>query len=394
MSDAGDAPAPEPLDRDVVDTVVIGGGVVGLAVARLAARAGCEPIVVEQETALGRHQSSRNSEVIHAGIYYPPGSLKARLCLAGKRRLYEYCAQRAVPYRRCGKLIVATSAQELSVLDTLARNAAVCGVTDLERISAAEARALEPELACHAALVSPSTGIVDSHALLAALQADAQDGGAVIALGTQVTAIVPESRGHLQVHTRRTNDSTDTHVVTARRVINAAAFGAQTIARTTLAAAHASGPQVPPRYLTKGTYFTVRGNPFSRLVYPVPNTASLGIHVTVDMGGEVRFGPDQQWVDEVDYTLDASRAAAFIPEIRRYFPGLADEALQPAYVGVRCKVQAPGQPMADFVVQGPQAHGIAGLVHLMGIESPGLTACLAIAEYVADCLAISRPADP
>ncbi len=374
-------------DVEVVDAVVIGAGVVGLACARVLARGGCETIVIERETAIGMHQSSRNSEVIHAGIYYPPGSLKARLCLEGKRRLYRYCAAREVPHRRCTKLIVATTPADVDVLQRLVDNARASGLSDLTMLRGAEARALEPELHCHRALLSPSTGIVDSHALLSSLRADAETHGAALALGTEVTALRSGDGHRLHVHT--VDRQGQTHSVLARRVVNAAGFGAQTIARATTL--DGGSPPCPALFLTKGTYFTVADKPFSRLIYPVPDTASLGIHVTVDMAGHVRFGPDQQWVDDVDYSLDPDRASAFEASIRRYFPGLRPGALQPAYVGVRSKVQAPGEGMADFVIDGPESHGTPGLVNLFGLESPGLTASLAIANEVANRLDIVPP---
>lgn len=384
---------PDPTDETVatVDAVVIGAGVVGLAIARALALAGCVPIVVEAERAIGMHQSSRNSEVIHAGIYYPPASLKARACLEGKRRLYRYCRARDVPHRRCGKLIVATRDHERPVLERLVANAEASGLHDLQPISSSQAHALEPALRCLDAVLSPSTGIIDSHALMKALWADAEDAGASLALATEVVAIEvdsevdSDSRGRFVVQTR--SDRVRTH-----RVINAAGLGAQAVA----AAITGDGVDltIPTRYLTKGTYFTVSGRPFSRLIYPVPDTASLGIHVTIDMGGNVRFGPDQQWIDALDYALDPGRAAAFVPAIQRYFPDLDPDALQPAYVGVRSKVQAPGDPMADFVVQGPQVHGLPGLVNLFGIESPGLTASLALAAEVLTRLDIAPVLDP
>ncbi|MEM6992105.1 MAG: NAD(P)/FAD-dependent oxidoreductase [Myxococcota bacterium] len=377
-----------------VDSVVVGAGVVGLAIARALARAGHAPIVIERERAIAQHQSSRNSEVLHAGIYYPPGSLKAQLCRVGVRRLYRFLHDRGLPYRRCGKLIVATQAGEQDVLEAIVANAAANDVDDLAMQSAAQARALEPNLSCAAAALSPTTGVLSSHDLVARLRAEAEDHGGSVALATDVVGIEPEPGGTWLVHAESAA-AQPRELVTLRTpyLVNAAGLGAQALAQTIPPDA-APSLRIPARYLTKGTYFAVAGRPFSRLVYPTPDTASLGIHVTIDMAGEVRFGPDQEWVDAVDYTLDPARAEAFVPAIRRYYPGLRPEALTPAYVGVRSKVQAPGTPMADFVVDGPHAHGIAGLVNLFGIESPGLTACLALADSVVRRLGLVPRPDP
>lgn len=368
-----------------VDAIVVGAGVVGLAVARGLARAGHETIVVEQARQVGAHQSSRNSEVVHAGIYYPPGSFKARLCVEGRALLYRYAAARGIGHRRCGKLIVATTPGEVPALARIERRARDAGVDDLQRLDAAQVGALEPEVRSHAALLSPSTGIVDSHALLAALQSDLEDAGGSVVLDTPVVGI---HRGPQGLVVRTGDDE-----VEARRVVNAGGLFAQTLARATegLSARH-----VPPRAMTKGTYFTIHGHPFGRLVYPVPDTASLGIHVTLDLAGACRFGPDQEWIEGAGeglprdlgddlggvYDVDPTRAQAFYPSIRRFWPALPDGALVPAYAGVRAKVQQPGEPMADFVISDPSAHGIVGLVNLFGIESPGLTSCLAMAAEV------------
>ena len=357
-----------------VDAVVIGAGVVGLAVARALARSGHDTVVIERESTVGAHQSSRNSEVIHAGVYYPPASLKARLCLAGQRRLTEYCDAHGVAYRRCGKLIVATHPREEAILQALVGNAEACGLLDLERLTGAAARALEPELWCTEAVLSPSSGIVDSAGLMAALLNDAEQAGAAVALQTEVLAVREHEDGGLGVVTHD-------HHVHAQTVVNAAGLGATAIASTIRTAGGAS-LDVPAQFLCKGTYFAVAGRPFERLVYPVPDTASLGIHATVDLAGAVRLGPDQQWVDTVEYTPDPTRAPAFVAAAQRYFPALRPDALRPAYAGVRTKLQGPGAPAADFVVRGPQAHGIAGLVNLLGIESPGLTSALALADEV------------
>lgn len=362
-----------------VECVVIGAGVVGLAVARALALRGLGPIVVEAERAIGTGTSSRNSEVIHAGIYYPRGSLKAVLCVEGRRRLYAYCADRGVEHRRCGKLIVATSEEQLPALRSIAEAARANGVDDLRWLEADAARSLEPELCCVAALESPSTGIVDSHGLMLALRGDLEVAGGMVALGAPVLhgrvspgTIVLEIGGDapMELH--------------ARRVVNCAGLNAQAVARTI----DGVPPQsVPPIYYAKGNYFSLSGRaPFSRLVYPIPERAGLGVHLTLDLAGRARFGPDVEWIDSIDYTVDPRRADRFYAEIRRYWPRLPDGALQPAYAGIRPKLHAPNEPSRDFSIQGPKEHGIPGLVNLYGIESPGLTASLAIAERVADAL--------
>jgi len=362
---------------DRADCIVIGAGVVGLAVARRLARAGRDVIVLEAADAVGTETSSRNSEVIHAGIYYAQDSLKARLCVDGKHQLYDYCASRGVPHRRCGKLIVAGSDDELATLGTIAARAAANGVDDLQEIDGSEAARLEPAVSCAGALISPSTGIIDSHALMLAYQGEAEDHGAMIAFCTRVRrGAVDGSDIALEV------DGVDgTTRIAARSVINSAGLQAQT-----LAASLDGFPRelVPPSHLCKGSYFSLLGKqPFSRLIYPVPQSASLGVHVTIDMGGQTRFGPDQEWVDRIDYDVDPQRADEFYAAVRQYYPGLADGALVPAYAGMRPKVQAPGEAAADFMIQGPETHGVAGLVNLYGIESPGLTASMAIADEVA-----------
>ena len=358
-----------------VDCIVIGAGVVGLAVARRLAREGREVVVVEAEDAIGTHTSSRNSEVIHAGIYYAPGSLKARLCVPGRQALYAYCDAHGVAHRRCGKLIVAASDEQRPALARLRAQALANGVDDLRELSAAQARAMEPELSCVAALLSPSTGIIDSHAYMLALQGDAEARGAVLALRSPVEAGRAGAGGiELEVGgEQRTR-------IDARWVVNSAGLHAQRVAAS-LAGFPAA--QVPPCHYAKGNYYTLAGRaPFSRLIYPIPEAAGLGVHLTLDLAGQARFGPDVEWIAAIAYRVDPRRADAFYREIRRYWPRLPDGALAPGYSGIRPKLQAPGEPARDFLIQGPRDHGIAGLVNLFGIESPGLTASLAIADCV------------
>ena len=358
-----------------VDCVVVGAGVVGLAVARALALQGRGVLVLEAANAIGTGTSSRNSEVIHAGIYYPAGSLKARLCVQGRQLLYAYCEARGVPHRRCGKLIVATSAQQVEALQAIARKARDNGVHDLQWLTRDEATALEPQLACEAALLSPSTGIVDSHALMLSLQGDLEHAGGMVALHSTVLRAEVSAAGLALV----TADGTH---ITARSLINAAGLHAPALAGRIhgLSAQH-----VPASYFAKGSYFTLAGRaPFSRLIYPVPEAAGLGVHLTLDLGGQAKFGPDVQWVDSPDdLVVDPARGQAFYAEVRRYWPGLADGALSPGYAGIRPKIHAPHEPAADFCIQGPDTHKVPGLVNLFGIESPGLTSALAIAEHVA-----------
>jgi len=358
-----------------VDCVVIGAGVVGLAVARAAARVGLDTVVVEAADAIGTVTSSRNSEVVHAGIYYPPGSLKARLCVAGRERLYEYCAAHGVAHRRCGKLIVATSAAETAGLERLHGRALANGVDDLVPLDARAARAMEPALACVGALHSPSTGIVDSHQYMLALEGDARDAGAAFALASPVIGGDVVAGGvELAI------GGAEPMRVRAARVVVCAGHDSSRVARSIAGVAPAS---IPPAYLCKGSYFRLADrSPFSRLVYPMPEAAGLGVHLTLDLAGRARFGPDTEWVDAIDYRVDPARADVFYPAIRRYWPALPDGALLPDYAGVRPKVQAPGEPARDFAILGPRDHGVAGLVGLFGIESPGLTASLALADHV------------
>ena len=362
---------------DRVDAVVIGAGLMGLAVARGLATAGREVVILEAEDAIGTHTSSRNSEVIHAGIYYPHGSLKARACVEGRQRLYDYCAEREVPHQRCGKLIVATDAAQLEELEGIRQRAHGNGVTDVVRVSAARARAMEPNLRCVAALHSPSTGIVDSHALMLAYLGDAERAGAMLALKSSLEKGVVRSGG-IELHVAGAEP------ILAAQVVNSAGLRAPSVA---LRIDGFPSELAPPEYYAKGNYYTLSmRSPFSRLVYPVPEPGGLGVHVTLDLGGRARFGPDVEWVDRIDYTVDPSRAERFYAAIRRYWPELPDGALEPGYAGVRPKISARDAPAADFVVQGPRAHGVPGLVNLFGIESPGLTASLPLADAVLEQL--------
>ena len=358
-----------------VDCVVVGAGVVGLAIARGLALAGREVIVLEAADGIGTETSSRNSEVIHAGIYYPPGSLMARTCVAGKHALYRYCAEHGVPHSNCGKLIVATSDDEASQLAGISARAAANGVADLRMLSAAEAVALEPNLRCTAALLSPSTGIVDSHGFMLALQGDAENAGAVFAFHSPAIAGRASATGiELDV------GGAEPMMLACTLVVNSAGLHAPTLAR---AIAGMPAELIPTAYYAKGNYFTLSGrSPFSRLIYPVPVPGGLGVHLTIDLGGQARFGPDVEWIDGIDYTVDPARADVFYDAVRKYWPGLKDGALQPGYSGIRPKIVPPNVARQDFMVQGPEAHGIPGLINLFGIESPGLTAALALAEHV------------
>ena len=354
---------------------MIGAGVVGLAVARAFALQGREVVVLEQESAIGTGTSSRNSEVIHAGIYYPPGSLKARMCVRGRDALYAFLGERGIAHRRCGKLIVAADAAQITGLEKLRAQAEANGVADLRLLDARRARALEPELSCVAALQSPSTGIIDSHAYMLALRGDAEDRGAAIAFRSPLLGGCIRPGGiELDV------GGAEPMRLLARTVINSAGLFAQQVARSLDGF---PADRIPPTYYCKGNYFSLSGrSPFERLVYPAPETAGLGVHLTLDMAGQARFGPDVEWVEGIDYGVDPGRGRVFYEAIRRYWPGLKDGALQPAYCGIRPKIQARGEPPRDFLVEGPEAHGIAGLVNLFGIESPGLTASLALADHV------------
>lgn len=359
-----------------VDTVIIGAGVIGLAVARALAMEGRSVTIIDAEPTIGRATSSRNSEVIHAGLYYPPGGLKARLCVEGRDALYEYCAKRQIPHRRVGKLVVATENSQLNKLEAIAANAVSCGVCDAQLVSAREALTLETQLNCVAALHSPSTGIIDSHALMLALQGDAQAQGAVFAFNTTMEAGTLTASGVELLLRDRSSDERFTLI--ADGFVNAAGLGACGIAASIDGFPKALAPHP---FFARGCYFALREkSPFSRLIYPIPVTGGLGVHLTLDLAGRARFGPDVEWIEEIDYRVDPGRAQSFYAEIRRYWPNLKDDSLVPDYAGVRPKISGPNEPAADFRIDGPREHGVPGLVNLLGIESPGLTACLAIAE--------------
>ncbi len=358
-----------------VDCVVIGAGVVGLAVARALALAGREVIILEAAEGIGTETSSRNSEVIHAGIYYPKGSLMARTCVEGRRLLYAYCAEHGVPHRNCGKLIVATNAQESELLQSIKGRAEANGVEGMQLLSGNAATQLEPNLHCTAALLSPATGIVDSHSYMLALLGDAEAHGAMLAIHSPVTAgRVVDGGIELEV------GGTEPMQLRCRLVINAAGLHAPDLARKI---SGMPSDKIPTAYYAKGNYFTLSGrSPFSRLIYPVPVPGGLGVHITVDLGGQAKFGPDVEWIPGIDYSVDPHRADKFYAAVRKYWPALKDGALQPGYAGIRPKIVPPGAPAQDFTLQGPADHGVPGLVNMFGIESPGLTASLALAEQV------------
>ena len=359
-----------------VDCVVIGAGVIGLAIARALALTGRDVIVLEATGSIGSGTSSRNSEVIHAGIYYPRGSLKASLCVAGRERLYAYCQERAIGFRRCGKLIVATNTVQVEQLDGIRQAALANGVGDLQVLSGPDAMALEPALYCRGALLSPSTGIVDSHAFMLSLLGDLERAGGTVAFHSGMVQGLVRPEGIVLTDVSGTT-------LLATTLVNAAGLAAPALARQIVGTPRA---QIPHAYFAKGNYFSLAAPaPCQRLVYPVPEKAGLGVHLTLDLAGQARFGPDVQWVDTPDDLLvDPSRGDAFYAEIRHYWPGLPDGALHPDYAGIRPKIQAPGEPAQDFMIQGPADHGVPGLVHLFGIESPGLTSALALASYVAN----------
>ena len=360
---------------DRVDCVVIGAGVIGLAVARRLALAGREVVVLEAAEGIGTVTSSRNSEVIHAGIYYRAGSLMAQMCVSGRRALYRYCADRGIPHRNCGKLIVATTPKETEKLQSIRAHAEANGVEGMALLTGEAARELEPELNCDAALLSPSTGIIDSHAYMLALRGEAEERGAAYAFHTPLLR-GRSNAGGIEIETGGDAPMT----LACDLLVNAAGLGASTVARSIKGM---PVEMIPPAYLAKGNYFSCSARaPFSRLIYPVPEPGGLGVHLTLDMAGQARFGPDVEWVESIDYTVDPARADKFYPAIRRYWPTLPDGALMPSYSGIRPKIVPPAVATQDFLIQGPRDHGVAGLINLFGIESPGLTSSLAIADHV------------
>lgn len=366
-----------------VTAVVIGAGVIGLACARALAQKGIDTLILERHGRIGSETSSRNSEVIHAGLYYPTGSLKARLCIEGRRRLPAFCERHGVAFRQCGKLIVATSHEQEARLLALKQQGEDNGVEDLRLLAPTETQTLEPALRCTAALLSPSTGIIDSHALMLALLADAESAGATLALNCAVQRATVETDGIvLEVADIGTGAQTR---LQARTVINAAGLSAPAVAR---GIDGLPAEFIPEARYAKGSYYALQGKPpFSRLIYPLPEPGGLGVHLTLDLAGQARFGPDVEWIGAPDYRVDPVRADAFYAEVRRYWPGLKDGALAPAYAGVRPKISGPGEVAADFLVQGPGTHGVPGLINLFGIESPGLTAALSIADLALERLA-------
>lgn len=362
-----------------VDTVVVGAGVIGLAAARSLASAGREVLVLERHARAGEETSSRNSGVIHSGIYYPTGSVKARACVRGRELLYDYCERRGVAHRRCGKLVVAQASQ-VAQLQLLARRGHANGVQELQWLDADAVRALEPEVRCSAGLLVPCTGVVAVPELIEALQADLQALGAGVVLRADVESAQVTAAG-FELCVR---SGGDTQALSCRQLVNAAGLQAVQLARRL--EGYPVG-RLPEPFFAKGSYFVChRLRPFSRLVYPMPGEAGLGVHATLDMDGSLRFGPDVEWVDAPDYQVDAQRGETFYAAIREYWPGLPDDALQPGYAGVRPKLVGPGQPAADFLLEGPRDHGVAGLVNLLGLESPGLTSALQVGTLVADLL--------
>ena len=359
------------------DALIVGAGVVGLAIARALAQQGQSVIVLENNEGIGMETSSRNSEVIHAGLYYPTGSWKAKLCVEGKKKLYAFCASHHVPYRQCGKLIVATHDDEMAAIEAIRKKGIANGVDDLIWLSADEARAKEPALSCVGALYSPSTGIIDSHSYMLALQGDLEAAGGSIAFKTGFVSarVMPDG-----FEIKADGDVT----LTATRLINAAGLHASRVAMAIEGLAPAF---IPATQYAKGNYFSLsKRAPFTHLIYPAPHTHGLGVHLTLDMAGAAKFGPDVEWVDRLDYEVDPQRGDSFYAAIRTYWPDLPDGALQASYSGIRPKICGPNDPAADFRMDGPAVHGLRGLINLFGIESPGLTSSLAIAEHVRDLL--------
>lgn len=360
-----------------IETIIVGAGVVGLAIARALSRSGREVLVLEQHDHIGAETSSRNSEVIHAGIYYPPGSLRARLCVEGKRLLYRFCTENGVPHRRCGKLIVATAEDQLPKLRAMRETAARNGVSDLEELSPATVLGLEPEVRCVGALLSHSTGMIDSHGLMLALQGHAEAAGAQIVLGSMVTSIRKDCDG---LFTLTVGTGREAAPLTCRELVLAAGLHASRLAGIL---AYPAAYQPPVTYFAKGQYYALSGrSPFARHIYPMPQGAWLGLHATIDLSGRCKFGPDIAWIPEIDYSFEPAKLAQFLGFIRNYYPGLEAERLHPDYTGIRPKLYREGEPVPDFAIHARAAHGHPGLVMLFGIESPGLTAALAIGEHV------------
>jgi L-2-hydroxyglutarate oxidase LhgO len=358
-----------------IDSIVIGAGVVGLAIARALAMSGREVIVLERHQHVGQETSSRNSEVIHAGIYYPQHSLKATLCVRGKALLYQYCKSHKVGYKKVGKLIVANNIEQSVELEKIFQKALNNGVNDVRYLEQKELQALEPNLSAVRAIHSPSTGIINSHELMLAYQSDLESHGGVLALGSPVIGGEVIEGG-----VARSVGGEEPSQITCKELINSAGLGAQQVSALIKGIAPES---IPQQFLSRGCYFTLSGKaPFKHLIYPMPSNAGLGVHLTLDMQGQARFGPDTQWIDEIDYQVDPKRGESFYSAIREYFPELADDTLEAAYSGIRPKISGPGEDAADFVIQGPATHGVKGWVGLYGIESPGLTASMAIAEQV------------
>jgi L-2-hydroxyglutarate oxidase LhgO len=359
-----------------VPAIVIGAGVVGLAIARQIARSGAEVIVLEANPSIGMETSSRNSEVIHAGLYYQPGSLKAELCRRGKDQLYAYCRQRGVAHQRTGKIVVASSAREIATLGAYRENARRCGVDDIRDLSIEELSELEPGVVAQAAIFSPSTGIVDSHGLMLCLRDDIERAGGIVVCNS------PVEGGRLQADLIELSvGGVDPMVIASKRVVNAAGLSAVKVAHSLQGVPPVT---IPTQHYAQGQYFNFSGAaPFRHPVYPIATSASLGIHATPDMSGQIRFGPDLAWIDKVDYGFDHSRKPGFVEAIQRYYPGLDTDRLIPGHVGVRPKIVPAGAALADFLISGQSAHGVPGLVNLFGIESPGLTSVLAIADLVA-----------
>ncbi|MDF3195488.1 NAD(P)/FAD-dependent oxidoreductase [Pseudomonas sp. 1928-m] len=365
---------------DSIDTLIIGAGALGLACAARLSTPGQSCLIVETESLIGSHTSSRNSEVIHAGLYYPPGSLKAELCLEGRERLYAWCRTHQIAHRQLGKLLVAVEVAEIAKLEQLQRNAQACGVHDLQTIEQPQLNALEPAVRGTCALLSPSTGIIDSHAYLQSLLAAAENRGAQLVLHTRVEQLEADGAGWIASG----HSGGEPFQLKAQRVINAGGLFAQQLAGQTQGLRN-----IPPLHLCQGRYFSYSGrSPFQHLIYPMPeaNTAGLGIHATLDLGGQLRFGPDTHYITQLDYQVEENLREPFADAIRRYFPAIDSARLVPGYSGIRPKLAGPGEPAADFIIQTPNEHGLPGLVNLFGIESPGLTASLAIAERVAQAL--------